>query len=182
MPDKVRFNIVDLWARTKDLVEHNPNSTDLTYKSGYASLTKNACKRLAGSGMSTYERSSIWTRATTWKFPLIQVFALFPRPPLNLKTEIFVLLHLLGNPIDSVQNLLLKISRCQRRVNVWKSHLDAFDVPITLPEDVADRNVDYKERYRKVEQIYESRWKSMALVTDAYDEWQQADNQADVMW
>ena len=176
---ELRFNIVELSKNVTNITSQNiPNDARITFASGFASLTKETCKKLAGSGMSRYEGSAIWTRATTWKFPLFQVFALFPRPPLNLKTEIFVLTHLLGDPIDSVQNLLLKISRCQSQVKGWKSYLKDLDISIDLPLGYGR---DELARTREERQIKERRWKSLSLVTDAYDEWGRADRQVLLM-
>ncbi|KAG8530275.1 uncharacterized protein KY384_004776 [Bacidia gigantensis] len=177
---KLRFSIVDLWNNVTNITNQNiPHDSRLTIaSSGYASLTKDTCEALAGSGMSRYEGSAIWTRATTWKFPLFQVFALFPRPPLNLKTEIFVIVHLLGDPIDSVQNLLLKISRCQSKVRDWKTELERLNVDV---DPHRGHGIDELAQRREEEQIRQCRWKSLALVTDAYDEWGEADHQIVVM-
>ena len=65
--------------------------------------------------------SIIWVRLTTWKFPLFQLIAQFPRPPLGLATQFFVMAHLLGDPIDTIKNLLQKLSKCQSRAESWKS-------------------------------------------------------------
>lgn len=180
MPEhsKLRFDFLSLWNETETIYHQNRTDPRLVFAAGHHSLTEQACKDLAGSGPSSYDGSTIWTRATTWKIPLIQVFALFPRPPLNLATECFVMVHLLGDPIDTVQNLLLKISLCQKGVNKWKECLRDFDLPIVIPNDPS---MDGLAVSRARQQIEECRWKSLALVTDAYDEWGQAEQQVDVM-
>ena len=177
-----RFNIVELWDKLNDVVKESiPNDSRLTFASGFASFTREECHNQAGPGvlgMSTYEGSQIWTRATTWKFPLFQVFALFPRPPLNLKTEFFVIIHLLGDPIDSVQSLLAKISRCQKRAAKWKLYLDVANIPIDAD---SDEDTDTVAHRRDEKQVQQCRWKSLTLVTDAYEEWGQADDQFEMM-
>lgn len=79
-----------------------------------ASLTQGACAFIAGSDWQYYPAADIWTRLTTWKFPLLQLVAIFPRPPLGLlRIYFFVIVHLLGDPIDTIRNLLAKMSRCE---------------------------------------------------------------------
>ncbi len=180
MPDhsKLRFDFLSLWDETEKIFHQNRHDPRLVFAAGHHSLTRQACIDLAGSGPSRYDGSTIWTRATTWKVPLIQVFALCPRPPLNLATEAFVMVHLLGDPIDTVQNLLLKISLCQKRVNKWKKRLENLGVPIVIRDE---SRMDDLAVTRAKQQIEECRWKSLALVTDAYDEWGQAEEQVEVM-
>lgn len=116
------------------------------------SLTREACEAIAGADWTVFPGSDIWTMTTTWKFPLLQLVASFPRPPLGLSVESFVAFHLLGDPVDSLWNLLLKLRDCQRRANFWRAQLDGplHTVAEDLPQQV---------------------WKSLTLITDGYDEW-----------
>jgi len=45
------------------------------------------------------------------------------------------MVHLLGDPIDTVQNLLLKISLCQKRATKWKKRLENLGVPIVIRDE-----------------------------------------------
>ena len=87
---------------------------------------------------------------TTWKLPLVQVIASFPRPPLNLKIEIFVMAHLLGDPIDTAQNLLRKLAKCQARAEVWKEHLERLNLPIEESNDTDQDDVARNRQIRRV--------------------------------
>ena len=98
---KQPFNFTVLWNITQCI--HNADLNDFRlfsrangpHPSKDPSLTYEACVDIAGDNYHFYEGSVIWTRLTTWKFPLLQLIALFPRPPLNLEAEFFVMAHLL---------------------------------------------------------------------------------------
>ena len=89
----------------------------------------------------------IWTRLTTWKFPLAQLAFLFPRPPLTFWTETLVMFHLLGDPIDTLRNLLVTLSDCQKSAELWKGSLNE------------------SEEWRQ-------EWKSLTLITAAFSEFE----------
>ena len=98
----------------------------------------------------------IWTRLTTWKFPLLQLVASFPRPPLSFWVEFFVILHLLGDPINTMKNLLVKMLKCQEIAEYWRNECEMLlEKP---PGEDEDRD-----------------WKALALLTDAYGEWSKDD-------
>ena len=120
-----------------------------------AALTQAACVAIAGSQWSWYPTADIWTRLTTWKFPLLQLVASFPRPPLGLGVEFFVVAHVLGDPIDTLKCLLLKLSSCQRSADYWINYHPKPLGPSTEdgdPENLRD-------------------WKALVLLTDTYGEW-----------
>lgn len=127
-----------------------------------ASLTQEACEAVAGAGWTKYPDSDIWTRLTTWKFPLLQLAASFPRPPLGPNVQCFVIFHLLGDPIDSLGNLLRKLRDCQRRARFWMAQ---FDGPLRIIAEDLPLQV----------------WKSLTLITDAYDEWDLGDDAITVL-
>ena len=103
------------------------------------------------------------------KFPLLQLVASFPRPPLSFKVESLVILHLLGDPIDTIKNLLLKLATCQQMAQYWRSECEALLLDPT--EDNQDHELDLKDR----------NWKALTLVTDAYGEWHETDAAIDVL-
>ncbi len=86
-----------------------------------ASFTKNSCVAIAGPSWTRYSTGHIWTRLTTWKFPLFQLIVSLPCPPLGIEVHLFVINHLLGDPIDTMSNMLLKLSNCQRNARFWKN-------------------------------------------------------------
>ena len=127
------------------------------------SITQAACEAIVGSDdFTAYPAADIWARLTTWKFPLFQLVAIFPRPPLSLAAEAFVLVHLLGDPIGTLTSLLLKVASCQSRANYWKEKLQG-DLSELLEEDVAGARYTWHDRI----------WKRLANIVDSYDEWGQ---------
>lgn len=162
------FDFTNLWTITQNVFQACANDSRLfgTVESlptlYNVSLTREACEAFAGATWTRYSGSDIWTRLTTWKFPLLQLVASFPRPPLGPNVECFIIFHLLGDPVDSLWNLLLKLRDCQRRAKFWAA---LFDGPLRtvaedLPQDV---------------------WKSLTLITDGYDEWDQGDDAITVL-
>ncbi|KAI4219884.1 MAG: hypothetical protein L6R36_008010 [Xanthoria steineri] len=91
------------------------------------------------------------------KFPLLQLVASFPRPPLSLSVESLVILHLIGDPVDTIQNLLLKLAICQQMAQYWRSECEVLLQDPT--EDNQDHELDLKDR----------NWKALTLgkITEA---------------
>src|SRR2546421_3214026 len=92
------FNIPTLWSITLNYSAKCPDGPWLFKQPGpisgdVPSLTNDACKAIAGPGWTMYAKSDIWYRVTTWKFPLFQLIALSPRPPLSFIVEAFTLVH-----------------------------------------------------------------------------------------
>ena len=152
------FHFASLWKYTKNIQKACPNDTRLFIPNGgiaspqNASLTQASCAAIAGSDWKYYPPADIWTRLTTWKFPLFQLVATFPRPPLSFSVECFVIIHLLGDPVDTIKNLLAKMSSCQTIARHWRAECEKLlEKP---PGEDEDRD-----------------WKALALLTDAYGEW-----------
>lgn len=103
------------------------------------------------------------------KFPLLQLVASFPRPPLSFKVESLVILHLLGDPIDTTKNLLSKVAACQQMAIFWKRECE--DILESTTEHDADHERDLKDR----------NWKALTLVTDAYGEWHETDSAREIL-
>ena len=162
---KYKFQFTTLWTYTQRIQAACPNDTRLFLPDGEfaapknASLTQESCDAIAGSGWTYYPTPDIWNRITTWKFPLLQLVASFPRPPLSKTAESLVILHLLGDPIDTIQNLMFKISTCQDTASYWKKQCRA------LLETSEESNSDgsWEDRDRD--------WKALAIINDAYGEW-----------
>lgn len=154
-----RFHFTTLWKYTWNIQNACATDTRLFIPRGgitsprHASLNQASCKFIAGPDWKRYPAADIWTRLTTWKFPLLQLVASFPRPPLSFSVECFVILHLLGDPVDTMKNLLAKMSACQDFAKYWR--LECEELLDERAGDDEDRN-----------------WKALALITDAYGEWE----------
>lgn len=156
-----QFDFESLWNITLHIQEACANDSRLFLSKGEpanpqnAALNQAACAAIAGSGWTRHSAVDIWTRLTMWKLPLLQLVAAFPCPPLSLGVRFFVITHLLGDPVDTVKNLLRKLSNCQYWVRYW----------------VAEQATGDSERH----------WKALALLTDAYGEWGQHIEARDVL-
>lgn len=149
------FEFASLWNFTEQIRKACPTDPRLfkpVYTSQTASLSQKACAEIVGNDMRSYPSADIWSRLTTWKFPLLQLVSSFPRPPLSYKVECFVLVHLMGDPVDTFRHLVSKLSICDAMAVYWKRQGDIV---------LASRNVDNRDRT----------WKALALITDAYQEW-----------
>ena len=149
-----RFDFVSLWNYTLHIQEACANDSRLFLHKGESATPQNAalnqatCAAIAGSGWTWHSAVDMWTRLSTWKLPLVQLIAAFSRPPLSLGVECFVITHLLGDPIDTIKNLLLKLWTCEYWVRHWVA-----------------------EPARGDDSDSERHWKALALLTDAYGEW-----------
>ena len=151
------FNFLNLWNYTQNIQKACPSDSRLFGISRNlptpqnAALTLSACAAIVGYSWTYYPGPDIWNRLTTWKFTLLQLVASFPRPPLSFVVEMFVINHLLGDPIDTMKNLLHKMARCQRTARYWRDQLQGQ--PIIWGHTV------------------ERDWKALAILTDSYAEW-----------
>lgn len=118
-----------------------------------ASFTKAACVAIAGPSCTRCPTGDIWTRLTTWKFPLFQLIVSLPRPPLGIGVQLFVINHLLGDPIDTIDNLLLKLSKCQERAQFWKDYQEEDWKGLTIITD-ACTEWDRGRRAQEILYIY----------------------------
>ena len=121
------FDFPTLWNITQRYFEQCPTGPWLFHPHGEASislteasLTLAATVAIVGTGWKGYRASDVWFRLTTWKFPLWQLVANSPRPPLGFWVECFSIFHLLGNPVGAIRDLLRKLQDCQTRENYWR--------------------------------------------------------------
>ncbi|KAF2833561.1 hypothetical protein CC86DRAFT_365424 [Ophiobolus disseminans] len=120
-------------------------------------LTNAACERITGNdgsiwtGWTSYPIPDIWNRIVVWKLPLLQLLSQFPRPPLGPNVETGVMMHLLGDPIDSVSSILLSLAICQERVERAKK--------LCIETGTGKSHPDYTRR-----------WKGLAIIMVSYDE------------
>ncbi|KAF2117639.1 hypothetical protein BDV96DRAFT_643991 [Lophiotrema nucula] len=102
-------------------------------------------------GWTPYSISDIWARIVTWKLPLAQLVAQFPRPPLGFAVETLTMIHLLGDPIDSVTSMLVTFKKCDARVKEAKKACSDVEIEPQHPE-------------------YDRTWKALAIIMVSYDE------------
>lgn len=109
--------------RFEDLSNGLPIDTDaetcvnhpFSYR-GTKALNIEACDALTGGTWGAYTTSEIMGRFHSWKAPVLILIFLFPRPPLGIATWIFTLVHLCGDPVDTIASLLYTLAVCQTRV------------------------------------------------------------------
>ncbi|KAL8243711.1 hypothetical protein R6Q59_009969 [Mikania micrantha] len=162
--NSVGFDFPTLWIITSRYASQCPNGPLLFAGSVDASgptnihiaLTNAACEAMAGSTWKKYPGADIWARLTTWKFPLFQLVANSPRPPLGFVVEAFTVTHFLGDPIGTISDVLRKIEGTQTRAVFWKGRLKR--------ELIVLGNEPTTSEQRRL-------WKSLALIVDSFDEW-----------
>ena len=152
------FQFSSLWKIT-NYVAACPSDHRL-FSATDPSLTQRACEVFVGTDSWTrYPTADIYSRLTTWKFPLLQLVAVFPKPPLSFGNGIFVLTTLLGNPVGTLKSLLLKFASAQMRADYWIQRFNG--------ELAALIQAKGDDRKKEVER----RWKALALIVVSYDEW-----------
>lgn len=120
-------------------------------------LTNQACERMTGSvgsiwkDWTAYPISDVWNRIVVWKLPLLQLLSQFCRPPLGWDVETGIMLHLMGDPIDSVATIFLSLAICQERAAQAK-------------------NLCRRAGIAKGDPGYDRTWKGLAIIMVSYDE------------
>lgn len=155
------FSFETFWNITESIYQTCSNDSRLFQKGAVPkattiSLTQQACEAIAGPSWTVYPQADIFSRMTAWRFPLSQLIAIFPRPPLQFRYQLFVMLHLLGDPIDTISSLLSKLARCQQRALYWRRQ---FNAPLGI---LVGSTPDHE-------------WKAVSIITEAYNEWGKAD-------
>ena len=147
------FSFANLWNYTQTIQQSCDSDPRLfgIATSQNAALTQPACTKIVGSSWAYYPGDQIWQRLTTWKFPLLQLVSAFPRPPLSFWVEMFVINHLLGDPLDTLRNLFSKLSSCQKTAEYWQAQSAR-----------RKENKDPKS---------DQNWKILAIIEETYDEW-----------
>jgi hypothetical protein len=124
-PQGIGFKADALYKAVQDINATCPHA-DLFFdhaSDNIPRLSLSACEKIGQPSWRVYPGYDIWVRLTVWKFPLLQLIAQFSRPPLGLRGEAFAVIHLIGNPVDTVFSLLKKLVICQRRANRFRALL-----------------------------------------------------------
>jgi hypothetical protein len=132
-----------------------PPESDIFFD-GTRMLTDAVCRKITRTntsiwGGTPYPISDVWNRIVIWKLPLFQLIAQFPRPPLGLGVEAATIIHLLGDPIDSMASMMLTLAMCSWRVVLAKKLCSDVGIKPSHPE-------------------YHRTWKALALIMVSYDE------------
>ncbi|KAL5438409.1 hypothetical protein PMIN05_005771 [Paraphaeosphaeria minitans] len=150
------FSFEGLFDEYAYLSSSCPKTSNIFFK-GTGMLTAESCRIITGTsnsiwtGWTPYPIEDIWTRIVTWKLPLIQLAVQFPRVPLGFNVEAATVLHLLGDPVDSLTSVLFTLATCHSRARLAKETCNEAGL---------------KENDRD----YAFTWKALALVMVSYDE------------
>jgi hypothetical protein len=104
-------------STTRDSRLFDPPGTLLTY---------DGCRQLVaeGNNWKPFALADVRYRFQLWKTPLILLIAHMHLPPLGWRASIFVILHLIGDPLDTIWSLSHKISLCHSRAEKWSGNKD----------------------------------------------------------
>ena len=119
------FDLNPLWLIAQAINDTNPLDPRLFYP--YRPLlTYEACIQLNSKGneWGLFVMSDVRYRFQLWKAPLIQLMAQMQLPPLGWRSNTFVILHLIGDPLDTIWSLSHKIYLTHRRVEKWSLDKD----------------------------------------------------------
>lgn len=155
-----------LWNITSNIWTRCPTDPRLWHSGSGASTLSSAslgdagCQSITGAKLDPYLKATkyanedVYGRLSTWKFPLFQLVASSPRPPLGLDVEAFVVFHLLGDPIGHIRDLIKKLSRCQEHADYWHESFAALAGLFPERDEQLSREA-----------------KAFAMITISYDEW-----------
>jgi hypothetical protein len=91
----------------------DPTHTNRTHKA-HPQLSLLGCETLCGDGYQLWPLSDTFLRLVIWVFPLVALIAHFHFAPLGISNMIFIVTHLIGDPIDSIWSLLTRTEVNQR--------------------------------------------------------------------
>ncbi|KAK4998009.1 hypothetical protein LTR66_002680 [Elasticomyces elasticus] len=155
------FNFQTLWDITQKIQHQCPYDTRLynPENPNRTQLTNAACMDISGDSWTSFPAPEVIARIALWKLPLFQLVSLYPRPPLCLEVTVFVICHLLGDPIDTIWSLLYKLCATQSHATSWEAKIKAGDSKEQFVRD----------------------WKALALIESSYDECQKRSYRAGII-
>lgn len=128
-----------------------------TKDSRTAALSWDATHDIVPQGFTPFPDADIWSRISTWKLPLIQLIAVVPKPPLGIFVQVLTVMHLISDPIGSMQDLLHRLESYRNEVVHWRRWIDRHHhVHIDEYEDGKERRKERKEFSRIFAMIVES--------------------------
>lgn len=148
---KYLFDFTIIYEIAKKINETCPTDPRL-FKSFTLLLKNEFVHNITGAGgglarhdWTAYPSSETLQRFMAWKAPLIQVIFQFPRPPFGFTVEAFTILHLLGDPIDTIASMLFTLSLCQERAKLLRHRPDNERKGLTLIMMSYDECGDHRE-------------------------------------
>lgn len=87
------------------------------------SITYDGCVATVGNDISYFTRKDVYDRVILWKLPLLALWATTTLPPFSIDTQIFTLMHLIADPIDTTWSLLYKLDLAKRTAR-WAKDRD----------------------------------------------------------
>lgn len=87
------------------------------YNQSILALTFQGCVDAVGKSITYYSRQDVYDRVILWRVPLLALWLTATLPPFGIHTQTFTLLHLVGDPIDSIWSLLYRLDLAERTVH-----------------------------------------------------------------
>jgi hypothetical protein len=126
-------------------------------RSPYYNLTLLGCNQICGGSWTQYPSDKIGRRLTTWLIPILVLVGNMHLAALGYKSTILTIVHLLGDPIDSMWSLLTKLE-VARRGRVWVARTATRKVPtkavaavLAAMEELADSGSDVNGPNRAIQ-------------------------------
>ena len=198
MSSKPKFDFKYLYNFTHNL----PASSQFLFRpysnQSILTLTYEGCKAAVQNHAAYYSREDMYDRVLLWRVPLIALWATTTLPSFGLGPQLFTLLHVIADPIDTVWSLLYKLDLAQRTFRGARDHDEGED----RDKDEEDKKVSFvfKSEYTTMEndeevdevglnlrraaaeqinemldkddsQLFRYFHEVVALITTAYDEW-----------
>ena len=188
------FNYLYQYTHNRS-IPHKYISTPYSDQSVLA-LTFKGCREAVGNGVELYSRQDVYDRVILWRIPLLVLWLTASRPSFGIHTQVFTLIHLIVDPIDTIWSLLYRLDLAQRTIR-WtrekeeneeeneKEKVSFSFCPSVLEhdEDEADQDeTDIEEDRAKMERVIKMHKEKdsellqyfrdvPALIIVAYDEW-----------
>ena len=123
---------------------HHFYANGTVIRENFTDITLTACNDQCGVGWTPYPTSDIQRRIATWQIPLFLLIGSMHYASFGFWNTVFVIIHLLGDPVSSFESLLSKLRRLQKHHDICVGELSA------LPRHVQ---------------------KAVAMILAAYEEW-----------
>ena len=126
---KPGFNFSYLWEVANEI-----HATDWANKSYYLyhpydnqsriTLTYDACVDAVGTGAVNFPVDNVYDRLILWRVPLLALLATTTLPSLGWQRQVFTIVHLVADPIDTFWSLMFKLDLAARQFK-WTKKTNA---------------------------------------------------------
>ena len=114
-------------------------------------LTVDACVQRVGANPGPYSRQDVYDRVLLWRVPLIALWATTTLPALAHHTQIFTLLHLVADPIDTLWSLFYKLDLAKCTAE-WSERKDKHGF-FTFEDEQEDAPADINQDMNKLTRV-----------------------------